>query len=130
MSSGRSGFNVVGQQCLFPIPNVPRVETQAARNTDPDTSHEAAERITESGERARQAQRVLLCVTLYPGRTSAEIAGLMFAERQMPARRLPELVTAGAVERGPKRKCAVAETNAITWWPAGAAPPTTEDEGA
>lgn len=112
-----------GQPDLFPMKQSVRVETQAARNSDPDTSHEAAERITESGERERQAQRVLLCVKLYPGRTSAEIAGLMFEDRQMPARRLPELVTAGAVERGPKRKCAVAETNAITWWPHGAAPP-------
>jgi hypothetical protein len=104
---------------LFNEPVVPRVETPAARNTDPETSHEAAEAITASGVRHRQAKDVARAVRFYPGRTSAEIAALLMMQRHIPARRLPELETGGVVERGPKRKCTVAGTNAITWWPRG-----------
>lgn len=114
----------------FDEPAVPRVETPAARNTDPDTSHEAAEAITASGERHRQAQDVARAVRFYPGRTSAEIASLLMVHRQMPARRLPELETGGVVERGPKRKCSVAGLNAITWWPKGCAPSNNSEEKA
>jgi hypothetical protein len=102
---------------LFELMPVGPIETPAARNTDPHTSHEAAEAITTSGERERQQKRVCLAVRLWPGRTSAEIAALMNEHRQMPARRLPELETAGWVRRGEARKCTYAGRNAITWWP-------------
>lgn len=91
------------------------IETPAARSTDPETSHKAAEEITASGRRHAQQQRVFLAVKLWPGRTSAEIAALMNEQRQMPARRLSELVTGGYVERGPFRKCTYSGKAAITW---------------
>jgi hypothetical protein len=102
---------------LFELMPIGPIETPAARNTDPHTSHEAAEAITASGEREQQQKRVALAVRLWPGRTSAEIAALMNEHRQMPARRLPELETAGWVTRGKARKCTYSNRNAITWWP-------------
>ena len=56
-----------------------RIETQAARNTDPVTSHIAAEAITKSGRRNTDAQKVLAFVIRHEGdenypMTGAEIA--------------------------------------------------------
>ena len=108
---------------LFPAePVVPRIETPAARRTDPRTSHEAAERVTQSGVRQNQARIVLAAVHMSPGLTSAELAERLSVNRQMPARRLPELKTAELVEQGPIRKCTIAGKNAVTWWAKGSKP--------
>lgn len=70
--------------------------TPAARATDPVTSHEAAEHITESGTRASQQHLVLGAVERWPACTSAELAELM----------------------GAPRKCSVGGKRAVTWRPA------------
>ncbi len=94
------------------------IRTPAARNTDPASSHAAAERITRSGKRASQQDQVRACVLAYPGSTSAELAHLAGLDRYMVARRLPECAVAGSVARGPLRACDVSERLACTWWPA------------
>lgn len=53
---------------------VPAVETPAARATDPETSHEAAEEITASGDRGSQQRAVLALVRWFPGSTAGELA--------------------------------------------------------
>tara|TARA_R110000850_G_C9996087_1_gene467957 strand:+ start:9743 stop:10030 length:288 start_codon:yes stop_codon:yes gene_type:complete len=91
------------------------IQTQAARNTDPITSHEAATEITESGERRTQVKRVVEMVEENQGRTAAELAVVNNVCRYMLARRLAD-ATDIYVMKGDKRKCSVAGRNAVTWW--------------
>jgi hypothetical protein len=46
-----------------------RIETPAARNTDPVTSHEAAEHHTRTGKRAYQQSLTVAAVRAFPGKT-------------------------------------------------------------
>lgn len=89
-----------------------------ARNTDPQTSHEAAEFITSSGKRAAQQQLTATAVAQYPGLTSMELAKRCRMDRYMLARRMSECEEAGQVRRGPARQCAVSRRQATTWFPA------------
>lgn len=105
------------QPSLFE-PSAPfRVETPAARRTDPESSHRAAEEITASGKRAAQLALVIAAVRRFPGRTSMELAGLTGLDRYLLARRLPEAVTAGAVAKGAQRLCLRSDRLALTWNP-------------
>jgi len=100
-------------------PNAPRaVATPAARRTDPETSHKAAEEHTRSGARAHQQQQVTAAVRALPGRTSFELAMATGLDRYMVARRLPECVTAGTVRKGATKTCGITGKTALTWWPA------------
>ena len=97
------------------------VRTQAARNTDPATSHEAADFIVRDGSRARQQNRTVEIVRNCPGHTSNELADLCGLDRYMLARRLPECESAGAVHKGASRLCSISGRKAVTWHP-GMAP--------
>lgn len=94
-----------------------RVETPAARATDPDTSSLAAEAVTRSGQRGENQQVVGATVAKHPGCTSRELAGHCVLDRYEIARRLPECETGGSVHRGSARKCSVSSRKAMTWWP-------------
>lgn len=93
------------------------IQTPAARNTDPATSHEAEALHNASGDRFTQQKRVAECVRDTPGFTSRELALWHGFDRYMVARRLPECETAGTVERGPARRCSRGRGRAVTWWP-------------
>lgn len=95
-----------------------RVETPAARSTDPETSHLAAEQHTASGARAHQLAQAISAVRAFPGRTSFELALATDLDRYMLARRLPEAIAAGAVKKGAAKACSVTGRQALTWWPA------------
>lgn len=99
-------------------PAAPVVNTPAARATDPETSHQAAEANTASGRRQSQRQQVLGAVNRWPGRTTAELAKLMQVWLDVPRRRMSELVTGGAVIEGHARKCEACGSNCLTYWPA------------
>lgn len=90
--------------------NAPR-----ARNSDPETSHEAAAkirpRITRTIDSVYQALKRRRNIT---SRELAQAAGL---DRYEVARRLVDLERAGLAERGPKRRCTVQGWAAITWNP-------------
>jgi len=88
-----------------------------ARNTDPPTSHEAAESVERSGRAASQRHLCLLEVWKRPGSTAAEIAARTGLERHVPSRRLPELREAGQVKNGPQRICTVTGNPSMTWEP-------------
>lgn len=92
-----------------------------ARNSDPITSHQAAEHVTLTGKRAAQQQLTAKAVEQYPGRTSMEIARRARMDRYMLARRLKECEQAGLVRRGQQRQCSVSGRQALTWWPPGEA---------
>lgn len=91
-----------------------------ARNSDPQTSHQAAREITASGKRASQQHQCLEAMKFWPGKTSAELASLMGVDRYMVARRLPELRDANKVVNGMARRCRVTGKRAMTWWLRGA----------
>jgi hypothetical protein len=90
-----------------------------AKNTDPETSHEAAEFITSSGKRTAQQQLTATAVGLHPGLTSLELAKRCRMCRYLLARRLSECEAAKQVRRGPARKCSVSGRRAHTWFPPG-----------
>ena len=95
------------------------VHPPAARNTDPHSSHDAAEHVTLSGARARQQALAVTAVEQYPGHTSLELAQRAHMDRYMLARRLPEVERIEAVRRGQERRCSVSGRLACTWWPLG-----------
>ena len=103
---------------MFRPPTPMRVETPAARASDPETSHLAAEEVTASGVRQQQIGLAIAAVRAHPDRTSMELSVVTGHDRYMLARRLPDAETAGAVRKGPARTCTVSGRKAVTWLPA------------
>lgn len=99
------------QTSLFDADQLP----PAAAHADPLTSHEAAAKVNESGDRAAQCQRVLAMVKQLPGATSKELAKRFKVDRHMVGRRLPDLRSMGLVKNGPARACKVNGNKAVTW---------------
>lgn len=100
---------------LFSPAPMMRIATPAARNTDPITSHIAAEEHTASGKRSHQQAQCAAAVRAHPGHTSFELAMLTRLDRYMLARRLPECELAGTVRRDDPKHCDVTGRLAITW---------------
>jgi len=97
-------------------------DTPRARNTDPITSHEAADAIEASGELNRQQRDVLIALCRWPGSTSLELAGRMGVGRQVTGRRLPELAKAepALARQGDPKKGEFRRINGrrhLQWWP-------------
>lgn len=88
-----------------------------ARNTDIGTSHAAADFIAASGIQKDQQAKAAAAVKLHPGLTSMKLAQVTGLDRYMLARRLPELLKAEQVWRGPAMPCPVSGRSACTWWP-------------
>jgi DNA-binding MarR family transcriptional regulator len=100
---------------------------QLARTTDPETSHEAAAELVDSGKHQIQKAKVynalLWCnraQQLAP--TSAELARHSGLDRYLVARRLADLEKAGLVDKVRdddgeliKRKCSVNGSRATVW---------------
>ena len=93
-----------------------------SRNSDPLTSHLAADRY-ESKLPERQ-QQVLGLVANYPGKTAGELARKMIETytklpvhiaAATPHKRLPELERRNLVMRCPARKCGDSGELAATW---------------
>jgi hypothetical protein len=87
-----------------------------ARNTDPATSHEAAEHVIASGKRAAQQRMTAVAVESYPGLTSLELSRKAKIDRYVLARRLSEVEKDGLIKRGVARTCTVSGRSAVTWW--------------
>lgn len=92
------------------------MQTPAARNSDPITSHMAADYIQESGIKAAQQNIALMTVHLHPGHTSNELTRYCGLDRYQLGKRLPELRKAGFLVNGKERKCTVSGRLAITWY--------------
>ena len=94
------------------------VDTARARLTDPDTSHEAAAQVEQSGRAGSDRAKMLEAVTRFPGHTAVELVGLVMCQgvtRHNASRRLAELRKAGLVKNGPARVCSVAGTKMLIW---------------
>lgn len=90
-----------------------------ARNTDPSSSHDAADFIEASGRRAAQQALAAKAVEQYPGLTSLELSRRARMDRYMLARRLPECEKLGTVRRGQIRTCTASGRSACVWFPPG-----------
>lgn len=113
-------------------------DTPRSRVTDPETSHQAAQAVKDSGSLRQNQLIVLNAVHLWPGRTAVELGHLM-AQAGMTvvrgpknnrrtvaptatqwrfecSRRLPELVPVH-VRRGKPRRCEIAGTPQAVWHP-------------
>ena len=91
-----------------------RVETPAARNSDPESSQEAAEHVTSPGIRQNHVEIVIRAVREHPGLTSLELAPICRLERHEVARRTADAETAGAIRKGPMKRQANGRS-AVTW---------------
>jgi hypothetical protein len=95
----------------------PVVETPAARNSDPITSHLAAEEITRSGLRGNQQRQCAEAVKQFPGHTCRELAALSRIPNEVLHKRLKECVTAGAIYHSAEpRECTVTRRKAMVYW--------------
>jgi len=104
------------------------IQTQAARNTDPETSHIAAEAITTSGARLKDAQKVYdyvvrAALNLRKPLTAGEIASGLHLRwpkenwtREKALKRLGDLKGI-KVKHGPRRACKALkhEPMCVTW---------------
>ena len=88
------------------------VETPNVRSTDPETSHQAAQRMTESGKRISNQRLLWIAVTQEPGRTAAELGEVTGLGQHEASRRLAEL-NGVMVQRGEPRKCRMFERQAL-----------------
>jgi len=108
-----------------------------ARTLDPDTSHLAAQRVTDNGRAMNNRQLCFDAIVREPGLTSGEVAAITGLDRHEAARRLPELredrpplnrpLLANLPPSNPRRKrtCRICGTPSLTWWLAEAQVPTT-----
>jgi len=87
------------------------------RQSDPETSEQAAAQHHESGNRQTNKAKLLEAVRRAPGKTSAEYAELAEIDRHEAARRLSDLRNEGLVRQAEARKCTVKGTKAKTWQP-------------
>ena len=94
----------------------------AARQRDPEPSHVAAEKITESGARQTHCERILQAVRDlakegWKGVTGKEIAAKCGLDFVAVMRRLNDLRNSGELVKGAERVCRVdGKTSLTTWW--------------
>lgn len=95
-----------------------RIETQAARNTDPVTSHLAAELFTSSGKRLSHNMRILRAVIDKPGMTAGEIAEATGLSQIQVSRRMADFKNI-KIKEGPQRHCDSLDHRplCLTYWP-------------
>lgn len=88
----------------------------AARAKDPETSHIAAEKITESGKRVAACNIILAVLQEKDGLTSKEISARCDLDRHQCGRRMVDLEQSNLIRRGEKRFCTVDGGQALEWW--------------
>lgn len=88
-----------------------------ARHDDPESSHEAARKVTASGKASDRRRMLLNSVREFPGETSAELAQRLNMDRVEVARRLPDMRDRlQLVSNGRKRRCRVTGADhSLTW---------------
>lgn len=108
-----------GQSYLFDIPTDTKMGDEnrpLSHRHDPETSHAAARKLTQSGRLTGQRREVLDALRQCSGATHAELGRFMGRDWLVAARRLPELERAGLVHKGEARICRVKGSRCTTWW--------------
>lgn len=102
-------------------------ENPIARNTDPETSHKAADYLTDSGKRKTLTEIAWMVVDKFPNSTYQELykaAHAYFAYLGMPCpfagpdplmKRLADAREVGMVYTGKPRVCQISNQEAQTW---------------
>ena len=90
----------------------------ASHNHDPISSHEAEQRITQSGERKKQMDIVYKTLTEHQGSTGAELTKYCDLDKYQIRRRLSDLREMGKVFRSVNKNvmCTVTKTRAAAWY--------------
>ena len=92
----------------------------AAKRADAQSSHIAERKITESGARITQTQRVAVGVRRFPGYTASELADKSTTMTEMQIRRRlsdsasPEV---GLIKQGEMRESRITGRREVTWYP-------------
>ena len=87
-----------------------------ARNSDPSTSHDAAERVENSGKASCHRNRILRGVKDHPGLTGAELGREINLSQAQVGRRINELRDAGLIRYGEPRMCREVHGQSVTLW--------------
>lgn len=96
------------------IPAAP-VNPLPARNSDPESSKEAAREMTESGAIASQRMQVYVALKRHNNSTARELSAASGITVHVIGRRLTELDRLGLVVRGPIRVCKIGNRSATEW---------------
>jgi hypothetical protein len=94
--------------------------TATARQTDPNTSHEAAVFIEDTGAAASHRAKATERVKATPGLTCSEYAQQIGIDRAALSKRLPEIERDGYIRKGEPR-IGLGKGKESTWWPTEAA---------
>ena len=97
-------------------PPTHRADAALSHRGDPETSRQAADRLTQSGRLTGQRKAVMEALHECDGSTHAELGAFMGVHWLTPARRLPELERMGFVHKGEARICRVKGSRCTTWW--------------
>lgn len=88
-----------------------------SRRSDPETSHESAAEVVESGQLQGELERIAAGLSRRPGLTSRELASAINEDRHIVAKRMSVLKARGVAKDGEPRECSESGKRAITWWP-------------
>ena len=88
-----------------------------ARTSDPQTSHDAADKLVKSGKRKSQVDLVVEAVARHPGLTYMELADLddNTLNAQQFSKRIPDARGEGLIESVKDKECTVTGMWAATW---------------
>ncbi len=95
--------------------------TQAARSTDPETSHIAEEELTKSGARLTHCEKIIeamedLAAMRHTQSTGREIAQKSGMDYVAVMRRMNDLLNSGKVVKGQARTCQTdGKTKMVVW---------------
>ena len=97
-------------------PGVDAPPHHLARGSDPVTSHEAANRLKDTGRLGELELVALVAVRREPGRTAREIEQ---AESKIGElhKRFRDLERRGLIREGVPRPCGITGIKALTWYP-------------
>jgi len=90
--------------------------TASARNSDPESSHDAARYVESSGVAEIARQRILEALGKEDGMTGHEIAFATGMTEPQVMRRMKEIETGGAVYRGDPKFTPHSRVACVTWW--------------
>ena len=90
--------------------------SSATRNSHPETSRIAEDKITKSGKRQRHCWIILNALREHNGSTSAELAQYISLTKEQTHKRMHDLVENEYIRRAGKRICSVKGTPCCSWW--------------
>lgn len=87
----------------------------ASHKNDPVSSFIAEEKVTKSGKRKANINKVYNGLKEYPSCTGAELAHYLNMDKYEVRRRLNDLHKLGKANQGEHRQCRIAKSQAVTW---------------